>query len=253
MTVNIPHLATDWNGRMAERRPRPRGLHGQVVQALGLAIARGDLGPDEQFVPEQIAGQFGVSRTVVREALRVLETKGMVAASPKTGTRVLPLEAWNVLDRDVITWRVQGPGRDTQLAELLDLRTAIEPLAARRCSELPGEKLSAQLNEICSRMEAAVADADQEAFTRADVAFHTTILSSSGSRILAQLTGAIEAVLRARESLHLMPEHVESAAAESHRRIVDAIVRGDGDAAETASRNLVQVAADEIAERLIGT
>jgi len=227
-----------------------RGLHGQVVNDLGRAIAAGSLLPHEQIVPEQVGERLGVSRTVVREALRALESKGMVTARPKTGTRVQPVTSWDVLDEEVITWRVHGPERDAQLAELLDLRTAIEPLAARRCSENAKPELIDGLLAICVQMERAVALEDHEAFTRADVEFHTTILANAGSLTLARLTGAVEAVLRARESLHLMPAHVDSSAAAAHHRIVEAIRAADGDAAEKASRRLVKVAADEIGERL---
>jgi len=182
--------------------------------------------------------------------LRVLESKGMLIARPKSGTRVLPETSWDVLDKEVITWRVHGKGRDAQLAELLDLRTIIEPHAARRCCENADPKLIVRLFDICAQMERAVAAGDHEAFTRADVAFHTTIIANAGSLILTRLNGAIEAVLRARESLQLMPDHVDSTAAEAHRRIVEAIRDADGEAAERASRELVQVAADEIAQRL---
>jgi len=227
-----------------------RGLHGQVVNDLGMGIASGLLRPDEQIVPEQVGERLGVSRPVVREALRVLESKGMVIARPKTGTRVLPVTSWDVLDEEIITWRVHGPQRDAQLAELLDLRTVIEPLAARRCSEHATAELIDGLFDICAQMEHAVAAEDHEAFTQADVMFHTTIVASAGSHTLARLTGAIEAVLRARETLRLMPDHVDSSAAEAHRRIVEAIRDADGEAAENASRGLVQVAADEIGQSL---
>lgn len=227
-----------------------RGLHGQVVNDLGMAIAAGVLSPAEQIVPERVGERLGVSRTVVREALRVLESKGLVTARPKTGTRVLPVTSWDVLDEEVITWRVHGPERDAQLAELLDLRTVVEPLAARRCCENANAELIDGLFDICAQMERAVAAEDQEAFTQADVMFHTTILANSGSHTLARMIGAVEAVLRARESLRLMPDHVDSSAAEAHRRIVEAIRDADAEAAENASRRLVQVAADEIGQRL---
>lgn len=227
-----------------------RGLHGQVVNDLGMAIASGVLRAHEQIVPEQVGARLGISRPVVREALRVLESKGMVTARPKTGTRVLPVTSWDVLDKEIITWRVHGPQRDAQLAELLDLRTVIEPLAARRCCDQATTEIIDGLFDICAQMEQAVAAENHEAFTQADVLFHTTILMNSGSHTLARLTGAIEAVLRARESLHLMPDHVDSSAAEAHRRIVEAIRDADAEAAENASRELVQVAADEIGHRL---
>ncbi|WP_281939938.1 FadR/GntR family transcriptional regulator [Micromonospora sp. AKA38] len=228
----------------------PRGLHGQVVHTIGLSIVSGDLAAGEQIVPEEIGARYGVSRPVVREALRVLESKGMVAARPKTGTRVLPVERWNLLDHDVILWRVQGPGWESQLRDLLDLRAAVEPMAARRCAESSDDTRAKGLADRCDEMEQAVRSNDSEAFTRADIEFHTLLLAGAGNRVLAQISGAIEAALKARESLHLMPDHLGHEAVSSHRLIVDAIAGADPDRAEAAARALIQVAGAEITERL---
>ncbi|MDT0406903.1 FadR/GntR family transcriptional regulator, partial [Streptomyces edwardsiae] len=98
--------ARSWGGSDAElgrasRRgaaSRGRGLHGQLVQQLGQMIVSGDLGADRPLVPEEIGQRFEVSRTVVRESLRVLEAKGLVSARPNVGTRVRPVSDWNLLD-----------------------------------------------------------------------------------------------------------------------------------------------------------
>src|SRR4051812_29570854 len=101
---------------------RPRGVHGAVVDRLGLAIGAGQLRPGDQISVEQLGQEFGISRTVVREVLRVLESKGLIVARPRTGTRVTPVDMWDLLDRDVILWRVHGPDRNRQLEELVALR-----------------------------------------------------------------------------------------------------------------------------------
>src|SRR6266567_361686 len=93
---------------------RGRGLHGQLVQQLGQMIVAGELGADRPLVPEEIGHRFEVSRTVVRESLRVLEAKGLVSARPNVGTRIRPVQEWNLLDPDVIEWRAQGPLRGDQ-------------------------------------------------------------------------------------------------------------------------------------------
>lgn len=83
----------------------PRGLHGTVVEQLGAQIVSGGIKPDDLLQPEQIGAAYEVSRTVVREALRVLEDKGLITARPNVGTRIRPVEQWNLLDADVIRWR----------------------------------------------------------------------------------------------------------------------------------------------------
>lgn len=115
-------------GRVGRRTAgnRGRGLHGQLVQQLGQMIVSGDLGADRPLVPEEIGQRFEVSRTVVRESLRVLEAKGLVSARPNVGTRVRPVSDWNLLDPDIIEWRAFGPQRDDQRRELSELRWTID-------------------------------------------------------------------------------------------------------------------------------
>ncbi|OFE17383.1 hypothetical protein BA895_16520 [Humibacillus sp. DSM 29435] len=226
-------------------------MHALVVDELGQAIAAGELGYDSQLVPDEIGSHFGVSRTVVREAFKVLETKGMVEARPKTGTRVLPVERWDLLDRDVIGWRVAGPARDSQLRELVELRTAVEPLAARRFAQTREQEAAvATLRSHCEAMSAAIESGDASAFTTADIAFHTDLLTGSGNRILAQIAGAVEAALRAREDLHLLPDDLGPETVASHQAITDAIESGSAEEAERATRALIDTANDEITKQL---
>lgn len=228
----------------------PRGLHPFVVDRLGRVIASGQLTAGDQIVPEDLGRELGVSRTVVREALRVLESKGMVAARPRTGTRVRPVEDWNLLDQQVILWRVLGPGRDQQLRDLMDLRGAVEPSAALGACESADNDDVAALLGYCSLMEQAVQAGDLGAFTANDASFHTRLLTASGNLLYRQFIGPVEAVLRARADLELMPAHVDSIAVSNHRAITEAIRTGDRDGAEQLTRQLVTVARDEIFREL---
>ena len=85
---------------------RHRSLHSLALDHLGLMIGRGELAAGAQINPDEVCEQLSISRSVLREALRVLQDKGMVEARTRLGTRVLPDERWNLLDRDVILWRV---------------------------------------------------------------------------------------------------------------------------------------------------
>ena len=82
-----------------------RGLHGHVVDELGRRVVGGRWAPGAPLPNEDdLVAELGVSRTVVRESIKVLQAKGLVEVRPKTGTRVRPRRAWHLLDPDVVGW-----------------------------------------------------------------------------------------------------------------------------------------------------
>src|SRR5919204_5787244 len=106
----------------------PRGgLHGQIVHAIGRRILSGKIRPGELLA---IPAELPASRTVLREAIKVLAAKGLVQSRPKTGTRVRPRQAWNLLDPDVLAWQQDGAGSPSLLRALTEVRRFIEPAAA---------------------------------------------------------------------------------------------------------------------------
>ena len=225
---------------------REGGLHRFVINWIGNAVAAGRLPAGAQIVPEELGSQLGVSRPVIREALRVLQAKGMVSARPRTGTRVRPVESWNLLDSDVIGWRVHGPDRDVQLRELFDLRLAIEPSAARGSAQAATDRDLELLVRACRQMEEATAVGDLAAFSAGDARFHIGLLYASGNLLYRRFAGPIGAVLAARTSLALMPERVDSVVVSHHRSISEAVREHDADRAETLIRELVLAARTEI-------
>jgi DNA-binding FadR family transcriptional regulator len=223
-----------------------RGLHGQIVEAIGTAIADGTHSTGDQIIPEFLGANFQVSRTVIREVLKVLEAKGMVQARPRLGTRVRPSNEWNLLDPDVIRWRSIGAESARQLEELLGLRSAIEPLAARQACQERTPKSLATLRSALQAMSDATDAKDLAWFTNADVDFHRALLAASGNMIVEQLADLIEAALRLRFQLDLVPRQHAPGAIESHRAIVEAIEERDEREAELASRRVVDEAGMEI-------
>lgn len=235
---------------MIEAGDGARGFVHVVVNRIGQLIVTGDLAAGDQIVPEELGETFGVSRPVVREALRVLEAKGMVRPRPRTGTRVLPMREWNLLDQDVISWRVKSPSGAVQLRELSDLRAAVEVYAARMCAENASPAQVAALREACDRMAATGTAGDLSGFTAADITFHTLILEASGNAVFGHFAAPFGAFLHAREDLHTLPEHVSDPVLDTHRQLVEAIGRSDPAAAEALSRTLVDIAQREIDEQL---
>ena len=238
---------TSWEGaepdmsRIGRRAggSRGRGLHGQLVQQLGQMIVSGDLGADRPLVPEEIGQRFEVSRTVVRESLRVLEAKGLVSARPNVGTRVRPVSDWNLLDPDIIEWRAFGPQRDDQRRELLELRWTIEPLAARLAAGHGREDIQQRLADMAEIMAHAATQGDTLTFGRADVEFHTLLLQVAGNRMLEHLSGIVSSALHVSGGAGTGCERPGDAAVGLHHRIVEALAEGDGATAEAAMRQLL--------------
>ncbi len=230
-------------GRVGRRTggSRGRGLHGQLVQQLGQMIVSGDLGADRPLVPEEIGQRFEVSRTVVRESLRVLEAKGLVSARPNVGTRVRPVSDWNLLDPDIIEWRAFGPQRDDQRRELCELRWTIEPLAARLAAGHGREDIQQRLVDMAEIMGHAVAQGDTLTFSRADAEFHALMLQVTGNRMLEHLSGIVSSALHVSGGPSTGCDRPTETAAALHTSIVEALASGDGAAAESAMRQLLTV------------
>ncbi|HEX5568038.1 MAG TPA: FadR/GntR family transcriptional regulator [Streptomyces sp.] len=241
--TNVPA----WDGGQADmaragRRAagnRGRGLHGQLVQQLGQMIVSGDLGADRPLVPEEIGQRFEVSRTVVRESLRVLEAKGLVSARPNVGTRVRPVSDWNLLDPDIIEWRAFGPQREDQRRELCELRWAIEPLAARLAADHGRDEIHQRLADMVEIMGHALAQGDALTFSRADAEFHALLLQAAGNRMLGHLSGIVTAALQVSGAPAVGCERPTEASVAHHRRIADAIASGEASAAENGVRQLL--------------
>ncbi|RLV09760.1 GntR family transcriptional regulator [Streptomyces griseocarneus] len=218
---------------------RGRGLHGQLVQQLGQMIVSGDLGADRPLVPEEIGQRFEVSRTVVRESLRVLEAKGLVSARPNVGTRVRPVSDWNLLDPDIIEWRAFGPQREDQRRELFELRWTIEPLAARLAAGHGREEVQQRLVDMAEIMGHALAQGDSLTFIRADAEFHALLLQVAGNRMLEHLAGIVSSALHVSGVPSGGCDRPTEAGVGHHLRIVDAVGAGDGAGAEAAMRQLL--------------
>ncbi|WP_405537591.1 FadR/GntR family transcriptional regulator [Streptomyces sp. NBC_00075] len=218
---------------------RGRGLHGQLVQQLGQMIVSGDLGADRLLVPEEIGQRFEVSRTVVRESLRVLEAKGLVSARPNVGTRVRPVSDWNLLDPDIIEWRAFGPQRDDQRRELSELRWTIEPLAARLAAGHGTDEEQVQLAAMVAGMGHAVEQGDGIAFSRADAEFHALLVQIADNRVLEHLSRIVAAAPQDPDDVLGGCSSGNKALLAHHAQIVDALVTGNGAAAEEAMRQLL--------------
>jgi GntR family galactonate operon transcriptional repressor len=211
-----------------------RSRHEQIVRHLGLSIIHlGAVTPGQALLSEpELCVQLGVSRAMLREAIKVLASKGMVESRPKVGTLVREQRSWNLLDPDILTWLCEAGPSDEFLHSLSELRLVVEPQAARLAALRASDVEIAQLAAICNRMRIALHDL--ESFATADSQFHSAIAAASHNELLIQLVGAAMGALRGnvdlRSRLHGAPE----AALPQYVLVVDRIRSRDGEAAETA-------------------
>ena len=222
-----------------------RGLHAHVLDTLGQRIVGGTVSPGAVIRPEDVATEFGVSRSVVREALRVLQSLGLVEPRQRVGTQVLPPTTWELLAPSVIRWRGASTGYFVQQRELLELRLGIEPVAASLAATRGADVTDPVLEAALAMVEAAARD-DGQAYLEADVRFHRALLTGSGNTVFAHFAGTVEALLRTRtsESRDTITRWT-GAAAERHVAVGRALVAGDPAAASAASAAMVGVTRDE--------
>ncbi|MFC4561027.1 FadR/GntR family transcriptional regulator [Nocardiopsis mangrovi] len=216
-----------------------RTLHNRVLAELGPAIAAGEYAPGHVFTLERLERHYGVSRTVAREAVRVLESMHLVHSRPRTGVRVRPPQEWSVYDPQLIRWRLAGPGRMEQLRSLTELRAAVEPPAAASAARRASAADGAALAELNARMVATGESGDLEAFLRLDVEYHRRILELSGNDMFAGLSGVVAEVLTGRTEYDLMPQHPRPEALRLHTHVASAVRDGLPEVAEAAMRAIV--------------
>ncbi len=217
-----------------------RGIHGHVVNELGLQITRGHLEAGQVIDPNELVQSFGVSRTVIREALKVLATKGLVDARPKRGTFITERARWQLLDGDVIRWRAGGNPDPLLLVELGEVRLAIEPVAARMAAR---RRTDAHLDEMEHSLSIMGSwdGVNRETVVAADLAFHSALLRAAGNELLEQFEVVLEPALEARDAL--AHSHSDDRTFYStHLAVFEAIRDRDADAAQTAMLEMMKIA-----------
>ncbi len=225
-----------------------RGLVGHLVTTLGQAIVGGAIAPGQTLPEAELGQQFGVSRTVVREAARILSSKGLLEARARTGTRVRAPEAWHLLDPAVLAWQSRSAPRDRFVRELFELRRMIEPeaaaFAATRASAAGLAALAATYDDMLRAGE------HQPAFFDADRRFHRAILRSVGNSLVQALAGAVEQALELSLRLSLPSPRGQQRSMPLHAAVLKAIRSRDAEGARAAMRDLIDDAEQDVRQAL---
>ncbi|WP_406859918.1 FCD domain-containing protein [Streptomyces sp. HUAS MG47] len=225
--------------------PAP-GLHPQVLATLGLAITAGEYPPGTVLRSDELAERFDVSRTVVREVVRVLESMHLVESRRRVGVIVLPTEAWNMYDPQVIRWRLAGADRPRQLRSLTVLRSAVEPVAAGLAALHATPEQCRELTEEALGMVATSRGRQLEAYLVHDIAFHRVVLNASGNEMFARLGDVVAEVLTGRTHHHVMFEDPDPAAVTLHVQVAEAVRERDAERAERLTREIAEGALKEL-------
>jgi DNA-binding FadR family transcriptional regulator len=214
-------------------------LFGQVAQKLAVAIIEGRFKAGELLPNEDaLRSEISVSRTAYREAVKVLTAKGLVESRPKSGTRVAPRDAWNLLDPDVLSWHFEADPNETFIRDLFELRRFVEPSAARLAAL---RRTPADLARIEAGYRGMIDNPPYaESTIRADLAFHEAIFVATGNATLQCLASVVAATIQ--WSLLLKSADDKGffiASLGDHERVLDAIIRRDGDLAAARMTGLV--------------
>jgi len=217
-------------------------FHDAVVQALGKRIVGGSLAAGASIGTEQeLCDQFGTSRTVIREAIKILSTKGLLDSRPRSGTRVTDHSEWHLLDPQVLAWRLGAiDGSERARLDLYELRQSFEPAAAELAAARATPQTLQKMKHALLGMTLA-SSADEK--IEHDLAFHTAILAATGNAFYLALGSLISAGLK-----HVFKVSLERTAKEDerwirrHQNVYEAIAGGDGHGAAEQMKNLLREA-----------
>lgn len=214
-------------------------LYSRIIDALGTDIVNGNLTAGRRLTIEGLQEQFGVSRTVVRDCMRILESMNLVFSKRRIGIVVQSPEYWNVYDARIIRWRLSGAGRAEQFRSLTQLRCAVEPPAAAGAARNATAEQRAAVVGLARSMRELGEAGMLEQFLAADIAFHSLILKASRNEMFAALDEVVAEVLSGRTRQGLMPHKPREHALVQHELVAGAIFASDSAGAESSMNELL--------------
>src|SRR6478609_3628219 len=228
-----------------------KNVHGNTVDHLGEAILAGRYGPGSSIPPEPLlCEELGVSRTVVREAVKSLIAKGLVSSGPKVGTRVLDPDQWNWFDPDVVMWQAHAGLTPEFLRDLQDLRRVVEPAAVRMAAERATPQDLAEIESAFEGMRKAVEEGGD--YVKYDLLFHQGLLRACRNRMIVQMSKVLGALLRTSFEISTTRKDGPRNSLPLHRAVLDAVAAHNPAKAEKAVLVLIDGAREDI-EQVLAT
>ena len=229
---------------------RKRNLSHRVTQELGRAIVCGDHVAGDSFPTEaELCLKFGVSRTAVREAVKMLSAKGLVSSKPRQGIRIMPEEDWNILDPDLLKWSLEGNPTRRVLKEFFQMRIAIEPEAAALGARFSRPDHKQAIADALERMREGPPNSGSA--RAADVDFHVAILYSTENRFYIRMRDFIRTALNVSIRFTDTDAADYSDTIDAHAKVFRAIDNGDSERARYSMRTLIDDALVYIEDGLV--
>ncbi|WP_337681489.1 FadR/GntR family transcriptional regulator [Nocardioides sp. CCNWLW212] len=222
------------------RRPRERLAQG-VVSSLIDTVVSGAVGVGEALPPEPLlAESFGVSRSTVREAVKLLEAKGLVEVRQGLGTVVRPEDDWNLLEPDVLAAACRHEQGLAVLDELVRVRASLESMLAIQAATRASDADLAEIADLHARMEREIAT--PYAFIETDVLFHDRIMRAAGSRLASSIVRTVhdEARTSALYAGHPTPEGCRTSNGEHAEILARLLARDPAGAAAAIGEHITR-------------
>lgn len=226
------------------RAPLRRGLHQRAVDEIGSRIVEGEFGVGDVLIEAELGERFGISRSVIREAVKVLAAKGLVESRTRVGTTVRPRKCWNMLDPDLLWWWSRSGDTEDLMRMVLDVRLIIEPGAAALAAERASDEAVGRLADAYRAMLSH--GGDPEKAVRADGDFHIAILELTDNELLRSLASLIEAMLISSFKVISTMPNALTRAIPLHKAVFDAIAAHDPAGARQAMDLLLADAHDYV-------
>jgi DNA-binding FadR family transcriptional regulator len=219
-------MTSRFGRRRDMRAPSDRNLTYTIVERLGQAIVTGAYNSKTGFpVESALCKEFNASRSVLREAVKMLTAKGLLAARPRQGTWVEPEDHWNLLDPDILRWLTERKFSLELLTEFTEVRMAVEPMAAALAARNAKPASIIPIREALARIKAA--EQGDEDPLESEIAFHVAVLRASGNRFYAQLEDLIDVALRTSIRLTNQFKGIALGDVAARKRLLDAIEAHD--------------------------
>ncbi len=221
---------------MSEGPSAGRNLTYGLLDTLGREIVTGRYDASPFPTEAELATQHAVSRSVTREAVKMLTAKGLLTARPRKGTAVQPSEHWNLFDTDVLRWLLERKFSLELLRQFSELRIAIEPTAAALAARAADEEGFAEIRAGFNRM--AEAEAGNDDPLEADIAFHIAVLKATANPFYQQFRDLVTTALRT--SIRFTNRFKgRTASLPQHYEVLSAIERRDAGQARAAMAALI--------------